>query len=188
MKWLRGLFGPKPAPAPLQVIRAGWFEEWLSETTFLHRYPHYAGVLARMHPVATNTVPVMAVTLWRWDKPDSRLRLFANLAYFEKHPHYRAGVLLHEINHVVLGHLTNPLLHAVQHPRIMELAMELSADEPILEPLPDNGLSLQYFARYGIRPRQSTLERYRLLADAYGRGDLPDGEVRRSVPIEGPRR
>src|SRR5436309_1647056 len=108
------------------ALPGGWFETLLAETHFLQRYPYYAGMLARMDPVATNTVPVMAVCLRRWNDPHSRLQLLFNTEYFALHPDYRAGVLLHEIQHVLLGHLTAPKFHAVSHPRLMELAMEIS--------------------------------------------------------------
>jgi hypothetical protein len=85
---------------PESGLRQGWFEFLLDETCFLQRYPHYAGVLARMDPVATNTVPVMAVCLRRLDDPQSRLQLLVNTEYFSRNPQYRAGVLMHEIQHV----------------------------------------------------------------------------------------
>tara|TARA_R110002072_G_scaffold54129_2_gene142273 strand:- start:211 stop:1392 length:1182 start_codon:yes stop_codon:yes gene_type:complete len=123
-----------------------------------------------MDPVATNTIPIMAVCLSRLDDPNSRLRLLVNLDYFERSPQFRAGVLLHEINHVLLGHLTEPKFRRVAYPRVLELAMELSADEGIPEPLPVNGLELSEFKKFGVRPGQSTLERYRLLVNALEEG------------------
>jgi predicted metal-dependent peptidase len=153
-------------------LHEGWFEALLAGTGFLERYPKFAGVLARMDPVATNVVPIMAVCRRRLDDPRSRLQLLVNVEYFERHARFRAGVLLHEIHHVLLGHLTDPKFHAVAYPRLMEIAMELSADEPIEEPLPPNGIDMERFARFGIRRGQSTLERYRLLARAFECGAL----------------
>jgi hypothetical protein len=157
---------------PSSCLRQGWFESMLAETRFLERYPHYAGVLARLDPVASNTVPVMAVCLRRWDDPDSRLQLLVNTAYFERFPQYRAGVLLHEIQHVLLGHLTAAKFHSVSHPRLMELAMEISADELVTEPMPENGLEMRVFSQFGIRRGQSTMERYALLRAACQSGRL----------------
>ncbi len=164
---------PEPAPPSASSrLHQGWFESMLSDTRFLERYPHYAGVLARMDPIATNTVSIMAVCLHRWDDPRSRLQLLVNSDYFEQFPQYRAGVLLHEIQHVLLGHLTEAKFHCVSHPRLMELAMEISADELVTEPQPESGLEMRAFTQYGIRPGQSTMERYALLRGAYESGRL----------------
>jgi hypothetical protein len=73
-------------------LRQGWFESILAGDHFVRRYPHYAGVLARMDPTAANTVPLMAICLRRWDNPRSRLQLLVNLDYFLANPQYRAGV------------------------------------------------------------------------------------------------
>ena len=152
--------------------RLGWFDALLSETNFLQRYPHYTGVLARMEPVATDTVKVMAVSLRRWDNPDSGYQLFVNRTYFEGRAEYRAGVLLHEIQHVLLGHLTMPKFHCVLQPKVMELAMEISANEFVREPLPEQPVDLRMFAKFGIQPGQSTMERYALLQQACRSGRL----------------
>jgi hypothetical protein len=76
------------------------------------------------------------------------------------------------MQHVILGHLTDVKFHSVSHPRLMELAMEISADELVAEPLPPSGLEMRQFSKYGIRPGQSTMERYVLLRDAYESGQL----------------
>jgi hypothetical protein len=170
VNWLRSLFRRRREPPP--SVREGWFERLLSETHFLRKYPQFAGVIARMIPIATNVVPIMAVGLWRWDEPQSRLQFLVNVEYFDRHPEWRAGILLHEIRHVILGHLSDSKFHAVRYPRLMELAMELSADEFIVEPMPPSKLTLAAFASHGIGPRQSTLERYWLLVEAYQKGAL----------------
>jgi hypothetical protein len=168
-----GATDPTTKPAPRAgLLRQGWFELMLAETRFLERYPHYASVLARMDPVATNTIPVMAVCLHRWDDRHSRLQLLFNFEYFERYPQYRAGVLLHEIQHVLLGHLTDAKFHSVSQPRLMELAMEISADELVTEPQAENGLEMGRFSQFGVRPGQSTMERYALLRDALLDGRL----------------
>jgi predicted metal-dependent peptidase len=154
------------------MTRAGWFDALLERTALVRRFPGYAGVLARMDPIATNTVPIAAVALRRWDDPGSRIQLLVNLHHFSRHPDDVAGILLHEIQHVLLGHLTEPKFHAVRHPRIMEIAMEISADEPLAGLVPPNGFEVEAFAGFGIAPEQSTLERYRLLAAAFEGGAL----------------
>lgn len=148
-------------------MKQGWFEQLLSETGILKRFPGYAGVIARMDPIATTHERVAAVCLRRMSDPNSRIQLLINRAYFAAHPEHREGVLLHEIQHVLLGHLTNPMLHRVAYPRVMELAMEISADEPVVDFIPDHGFGIDDWAVLGIEPGQSTLERYRLLARAY---------------------
>jgi predicted metal-dependent peptidase len=153
-------------------LRQGWFESLLDETRFLQRYPHYAGVLARMEPVATTSIKVMAVSLRRWDDPNSGFQLLVNRDYFESRPQFRAGVLLHEIQHVLLGHLTTPKFHCVLFPKAMELAMEVSANEFIHEPLPEAGVNIALLSQYGIKPGQSTMERYALLQTACQNGRL----------------
>ena len=148
----------------------GWFERALDESHFLARYPMYAGVLARMDPVATDSVDVMAVALRRLAAPEGRLQLLVNVAYLEAHPEDFAGVLLHEIQHVVLGHLSSAKLHVVSNVSAMEVAMELSANEAVHEPLPEPVLRIEQYARLGIAPGQSTLQRYAILAEAVRRG------------------
>lgn len=172
--WRRLRGGPAPTPIATRAprTRPGWFDALLTDTGFLTRFPGYAGVLARMDPVATDSVPVMGVGLRHRDAPHGRLVLMVNLGYFAEHPEFRAGVLLHEIQHVVLGHLASESLHRVTHPRLVEIAMEISANEPITDPLPPGGVTLAQFEPYGVREGQSTLERYVLLRDAWRRGEL----------------
>lgn len=172
-RWLRRLFGrAEPAPVRVTALREGFFEEFLAGTDFLRRYPHYAGALARMDPIATNTVPVMAVALRHSDSARSRVQLLVNVEWLRATPEFRAGVLLHELQHVTLGHLTDAKFHAVRYPRVMELAMEISANEGIGEPLPGKLFDLARFRAHGIEPGQSTMERYALLASAYEEGRL----------------
>ena len=179
LDWVRGLFGwSKETPTPgASSLREGFFEAMLRETQFLAKYPQYAGVLSRMDPIATNTIEVMAVALRRWDDPKSRLLLMVNTDYFDVHPEYRAGVLLHEIQHVISGHLTNAKFHQVAYPRVMEIAMELTANEGIVEVMPSDGYRVEAFARYGARRGQSTLERYVLLRTALESGQLQVAEL-----------
>jgi predicted metal-dependent peptidase len=159
-------------PVPASRLRRGWFELMLDETRFLQCHPHYAGVLARMDPIATNAVKVMAVCLRRWDDPSSGFQLLVNRHYFEDHPEYQTGVLLHEIQHVLLGHLTMVKFHCVTRPQVMELAMEISANEFVREPLPEHGVDIKLFSQHGIKPGQSTMERYALLQNACESGRL----------------
>lgn len=160
---------PPPTESPL---RRGWFDAMLADTRFVENYPHYAGVLARMEPVESNAVKVMAVCLRRWDNPDAGFQLLVNRKYFETYPQYCAGVLIHEIQHILLGHLTSAKFHCVKRPQAMEIAMEISANEFVREPLPPNGAEMRLFSQFGIKPGQSTMERYALLNSACRSGQL----------------
>jgi predicted metal-dependent peptidase len=194
--WFQSLLrrlSPAAAPVVPSVpegrLGEGWFDRWLRETGFLSKYPAYAGVIARFDPVATRSVPTMAVALRRWDDPGAHIHLLVNREYFDEHPEHRAGILLHEIQHVMLGHLSRPELHAVQHPRLMELAMEVSANEDIEEPLPE-ALDIAMFADLGLEERQSTRERYACLVKAYEEGKLCLMDVwwSRMLDVHRPRR
>lgn len=154
------------------ALRLGWFERWLDETHFLERFPHYTGVISRMDPIATRVVSTMAVAMRRWDDPGGRLQLFVNTDYFRKNPQHRAGILLHEIQHVVLGHLENLNLHHVGHPRIMEIAMELSANEFVDPEEVPGGIHIPMFEQFGVKFGQSTMERYAILAEAHECGAI----------------
>ena len=79
------------------------------------------------------------------------------------------GVLLHEVHHVVLGHLTHPRFHGVCDVELMDLAVEMSANEYIEEPLP-NPITWHPYASLGLRAGQSTLERYERLVDRLSGG------------------
>jgi predicted metal-dependent peptidase len=133
--------------------------DFVNERAFLARYPYYAAVLARMEVVVDPTVSSMGVSLH-----GRRFYLHVNPEYFVAQPKYLRGILLHEVHHVVLGHLTNPRLCEVLHDDLMEIAKEVSANEYIEEALPDP-IVWKQFERYGLRPGQSTRERYdRLVA------------------------
>lgn len=155
--------------------REGWFERLLVGSGFVTRYPRFVGAVSALRPVASERVEVMAVARKRLG---GRVTLLVNVAYFEAAPHLFAGVLLHELQHVALGHLDNPALHVVLDGAAMEVAMEVSANELVREPLPD-GVFLEAFTHVGLRPGQSTLERYLLLSRAAAEGRVDLSEFRR---------
>ena len=142
-----------------------WFSHFIEKTHFLRRFPQYVSVLGRLRPVAARMVGSMGISLENRDHPDSPLTLLINRSYFDKHPQYLVGILLHEIHHFKLGHLTNRRLHSVENIQAMEIAMEITANEFIKDPSPP-GYQWNDFDRYGIRPFQSTIERYDLLVKA----------------------
>jgi predicted metal-dependent peptidase len=142
---------------------AAFLAGFVRDRTFLERYPYYAAVLARLSPVADPSISRMAVSLF-----DGRFYLHVNVESFVAEPQYLRGVLLHEVHHVVLGHLAHPKFAGAAEPELMDLALEMSANEHVEEPLPDPILWQSYTA-VGIRAGQSTLERYeKLLAAARG--------------------
>jgi predicted metal-dependent peptidase len=138
---------------------AVWLRSFVAEPRFLKKYPLYAGVLARMRPVADLSTDIMAVSFH-----DGRFYLHVNTDFFQKNPHYLVGVLLHEVHHVVLGHLTHPKFRDPAHPDLMEIALEISANEYIDEPLP-GGVLLRDYEPLGLRPHQSTMRRYERLVE-----------------------
>lgn len=140
-------------------------EGFARDATFLARYPYYAAVLARLVPVLDPSTETLALSLH-----EGRFFLHVNAAYFAAHPEHARGILLHEVHHLVLGHLTHPRFFGAREPELMQLAMEMSANEHITEALPDP-VTFSAFERYGITAGQSTLERYERLLAARDAGE-----------------
>lgn len=141
-----------------------WLDAFLREPDFLGSYPYYAAILAKMAPVADPSVKRMAVSLH-----GGRFFLHVNVESFLDEPQYLRGVLLHEVHHVALGHLAHPKFSGPTEPELMELAMEMSANEYIVEPLPDP-ITWRPYAAMGICAGQSTIERYDRLVLAQREG------------------
>jgi predicted metal-dependent peptidase len=147
---------------------AAWLDAFARDPTFLEAYPYYAAILGKLTPVADLSVSRMAVSLH-----DGRFFLHVNVESFMAEPQYLRGVLLHEVHHVVLGHLTHPKFADVDEPELMDLAIEMSANEHIEEPLP-NPITWRAYAACGVRPGQSTIERYdALVAHTLAAGSRP---------------
>ncbi|MFT3926131.1 MAG: VWA-like domain-containing protein [Myxococcales bacterium] len=158
----------------------GWLESYVWDQAFLARYPYYAYVLAELEPVADPSVPLMGVslvpTLTRTTGGSSaragRYYLHVNIEALQRDPRFLRGLLLHEVHHIVLGHLAHPKFFGVDQRDLMQMAQEMSANEHIEEPLPEPVL-VKHFERFGVRPGQSTLERYELLCKARAEGQEP---------------
>lgn len=149
-----------------------FLEGFTHDPAFLERYPYYAAILARLIPVADPSVARMAVSF-----DGRRFYLHVNVDSFLSEPQYLRGILLHEVHHVVLGHLSHPKFEGAAEPELMDLAMEMSANEYIEEPLP-NPIVWRAYAAAGIRAGQSTMDRYDRLREA-----LKDGAFKaRPVP------
>ncbi len=155
-----------------------WLEEFVNKPAFLQKYRYYAAVLARLEVIEDPSVRVMAVSAHR-----RRFYLHVNADFFLTPPanvRYIAGVLLHEVHHVVLGHLSHEKFRGAVHPDLMELAMEISANEYILEPLPGSPPVLSRYTGLGLRAGQSTLDRYELLMKAREQGEV----IEPAVPVD----
>ncbi len=146
-----------------------WLAAFLRDPGFLAKYPYYAAILARMAPVADPSVKRMAVSLF-----DGRFYLHVNVEAFLREPAYLRGVLLHEVHHVALGHLSHPKFAGAELPELLDLALEMSANEHVEEPLPDP-ITWRPYAAFGLHARQSTLDRYALLAAAHRAGAITAG-------------
>src|SRR5262249_43560570 len=70
------------------------------------------------------------------------------------------GVLLHEVHHIVLGHLA---INPADYPDswALTVALEVSANEFIREPLPPGGIHLQQVP--SLPPMESVIDRYHRL-------------------------
>ena len=141
-----------------------WLDAFLRDPSFLERYPYYAAILGKLCPVADPSVKRMAVSLH-----EGRFFLHVNVESFVAEPQFLRGVLLHEVHHVALGHLSHPKFAGASQPELMDLALEMSANEHIEEPLPDP-IVWSAYAAIGIRGGQSTIERYERLCAALGGG------------------
>ncbi|AKF03121.1 VWA-like domain-containing protein [Sandaracinus amylolyticus] len=147
----------------------GWLEGFVRESGFLARYPYYAHVVASLEPVLDPSVPAMGVSLHGVPGRGGRYYLHVNVDALLRAPQFLRGILLHEVHHVVLGHLAHPKYFVREQRDLMQIAQETSANEHIDEPLPDP-VVWQQFERFGLRAGQSTLERYERLCNARAEG------------------
>jgi predicted metal-dependent peptidase len=153
------------APRQKPGLRA-WLDRFVHEEGFLASYPYYAHLIASIEPVADPSVPAMGVSL------HGRYYLHVNVDRLLLEPRFLRGILLHELHHVVLGHLAHPKFFGAAQPDLMQIAQETSANEHIEEPLPSPVL-WQHFERFGLRAGQSTMERYEKLCAARAEGLEP---------------
>ena len=145
-----------------------WLEGFIRDPAFLEAYPYYAAILAKMTPVADPSVARMAVSLH-----EGHFYLHVNVESFMAEPHFLRGVLLHEVHHVVLGHLTHPKFAECEEPELMDLAIEMSANEYIEEELPP-AVTWRAYSSVGMRAGQSTRERYEIMVrHLQGTGSRP---------------
>jgi predicted metal-dependent peptidase len=154
---------------PVSSLR-GWLHELLFSRDFFSRYPYYASVLSRFDPLHDDNIAIAAVSA-----RGARFYLHVNAGYFQANPQFIRGVLLHEVHHVVLGHLSHPKFRGVAHPDLMLLAKEMSANDFIQEALPP-GVTWQTFPQLETYEGESTMARYERLARARREGRLAKTE------------
>jgi predicted metal-dependent peptidase len=142
---------------------------------FAEEYPFHTAVIARMRVLVDPAIGSMGVSM-----EGSELLLHVNEAWLEAHAAHALGLLLHEVHHVVLGHLVDVRLREVDAPELMDVCLECAANEHIVEELP-NPIRWQQFERFGFRPNQSSLERYALLRD-----HVQANEHARRLPMPAP--
>lgn len=136
---------------------------WLAHPRLLERHPYYAAVLAKTSALVDPSIDGISVAY-----ADGKHYLLVGASEID--PERELGLLLHAVHHVVLGHLTHPKLASPAHPELMRLAMEISANESV--PYPIDGARWQDYEDAGVRPRQSTRERYDRLCEARRDGAL----------------
>ena len=140
----------------------------LAVDQLLAEFPLHWLVLSATRYVATQTVPTMAI-----GAGIDEFVLFYNLDFVAEISQDQCmGVLLHEINHVLLGHLQGYGTALGPKPtphdrKAWTIACEVTANEFINLPLPGSPLLLSQF---GLPPLQSTLQRCEELRK---RPDLP---------------
>jgi predicted metal-dependent peptidase len=157
-------------PQPSELAR--WLHAFTHDRAFLEAYPYYAHVLDQLTPVHDPSVPLMGLSLHPVTGKGARYYLHVNVNEVLKEPQYLRGLLLHEVHHLVLGHLAHPKFFGLAHKDLLQIAQETCANEYIGEPLPSPILQ-QHFESFGFRAGQSTLDRYELLCTARAEGREP---------------
>jgi predicted metal-dependent peptidase len=127
----------------------------LGLTRLASRYPFHARVLEQLEIQARPGVGTMAVTV------SGQVIVLLNTEFVLTRPADElVGVLLHEVHHIILGHLTaDPKDFADLWARTV--AEEVTVNEYVQEPLPAGVIMLDQFP--GLPPHESTAQRYERL-------------------------
>jgi predicted metal-dependent peptidase len=120
------------------------------------KYPFHACVLERFRLVASPPVGTIGVTA----SQSGILLLFNPDFVLNLPPNQLGGVLLHEVHHLVFDHLLIDQAK-YQDPWALTVALEVTANEFIREPLPPGGIMLRQFPM--LPPMESFGQRYRRL-------------------------
>jgi predicted metal-dependent peptidase len=120
------------------------------------RYPFHVAILSRLRVTAEAGIGTMAVAqegedVLLFHEPEFVLGITI--------PEL-GGVLLHEVHHILFGHLTMSKKE-YPNPAALIVAQEVTANEFISEPLPGEPVLLSHYPQ--LPPRESTAERYRRL-------------------------
>jgi predicted metal-dependent peptidase len=126
------------------------------------KYPFHARVLELLILEASTKVATMGVTT-----AGNRVKLYyAPDFVLSVTPDELCGVLLHEVHHIVFGHLlADPAAYPDRWARTV--AEEITANEFVKEPLPMGGIHLSQFP--GLPPMESTDQRYERLKSCTNR-------------------
>jgi predicted metal-dependent peptidase len=140
----------------------------ITATRLAGRYPFHTKVLEQFKITAMPGVGTMGVTI-----RGGELLLLHNPDFVLATPARElGGVLLHEVHHVVLGHVTaNPKEFDDRWART--IAEEVTVNEFVKEPLPEGGITLDLFPQ--LPPLESTAQRYERLK-----------RVQKRLPISSP--
>lgn len=139
------------------------------------KYPLHAGILARWHVEASTLTPTMGVG---FDAASQRLRLYVAPDFVETLSlDVLAGVLHHEVNHVLFGHVYQ-IPAPDEDTEAMIIAQEVTVNEWVPEPLPDGVVLLSHYPF--LKPNENTETRYRQLRgkvhdERRGGTSLPSG-------------
>jgi predicted metal-dependent peptidase len=139
------------------------------------RYPFHAALVSRFKVEPRPSISTMAVSA-----AEDAVRLMHNPDFVLGLPMAElGGVLLHEVHHVLFGHLT---MDPKDYPDrfALTVAEEVTANEFIREPLPGSPVLLKYFPQ--LPPGESTEERYHRLFDP----NRPTTKVATTLDDHGP--
>jgi predicted metal-dependent peptidase len=130
----------------------------LAQERMAAKYPFHIALLSRMHVVASPPVGTMAVQA----EGDQVALLHSPDYIFSISIAELVGVLVHEVLHVLFGHLS---MTAKDYPNqaALTIAQEVTVNEYIVEPLPGKPVLLKDYPMLPLG--ESTEERYRRLKD-----------------------
>jgi len=142
------------------------------------KYPFHTKILERFRVVAEPSVGTMGVTV-----SGKSVLLLIHPDYVQKLPvDELGGVLLHEVHHILFGHLT---IDPSDYPDrwALTIALELSVNEFVKEPLPAGAVTLEQFP--GLPGMESSKQRYERLRqvdapfgiDSHSLTGVPGGDL-----------
>lgn len=142
------------------------------------RYPFHAGVLERFALQSRPDISTMGVTLL-----GKRIALVYNPEFvLAIQLDELMGVLLHEVYHVVFGHLTTPR-EAYPDRWARTVAEEVTVNEFVTEPLPGEPITLELFPDFPSM--ESTAERYQRLVLVTDRFPIEENQHSQPAGDEG---